>query len=51
MMHCYEIMNCDSFINLSLAVIFVVFEQLAEKSEDEAILYNEKVKHFIRVKN
>lgn len=43
MMHSYELMNCDSFINLSLAVIFVILEQLAEKNDNEATIYNEKV--------
>ena len=27
-MHCYELLNSDSFANLSLAVIFVVIEEL-----------------------
>ena len=32
-MHCYEVINCDSFLNISLAIILVVIDEFIDKND------------------
>ena len=44
-MHCYETLNCDNFLNLSLAIIMTVIDELISSNDEEVHeQYKEKVK-------
>ena len=44
-MHCYEVLNCDSFLNISLATILIVIDSLIDSNSEEiSELYKDKVK-------